>query len=93
MRDADSHRERIVDQLMRGETVAKVRLHDILEGSLILGDELAFVWSEPAAIARGIRMDDLQAKCRKLVARYVNQNMDDEVRDRIDADESERRAA
>ena len=93
MRDADSHRERIVDQLMRGETVAKVRLHAVLEESLILGDELAIVFSARDSEDEAERFSDLRTKCRKLVARYVNQNMDDEVRDRIDADESERRAA
>ena len=93
MRDADSHRESITDALMRGETVAKVRLHDILEESLILGDELGFVFSANGFSEHVDRSYDLKSRCRKLVERYVNQNMDDEVRDRIDADESERRAA
>ena len=93
MRDADSHRESITDALMRGETVAKVRLHDILEESLILGDELAFVFSANDLSEHINRSYDLKAKARKCVERYVNEHMDEEVRDRIDADESERRAA
>ena len=86
MRDADSHRARITDQLMRGETVAKVRLNDVLEGDLILGDELAFVLSPIRWPDRLQRLEDLERKARKCVERFVNQHMDEEVRERIAAD-------
>lgn len=80
MRDADEIRAALVDDIMFGQS--RYRLGDVLEGELILGDELAMLFGPHPQDwrSRAERVNDLEEKCRAVVGRFVRQHLDDEVR-------------
>lgn len=83
MKDFDDHRSDIVDSLMEGQTIERVTGADILDGDVEWGEVLN-IFKAPRD-KRLDKLDLLERRIRKVIARFVRDHMDEEVTARLES--------